>query len=257
MPQAPRAQKAPLKLRTKIIMAACLALPLIAAGGYAVVKPKHVLAAIGWVRATHTVETRLTQFGPQVAARLAPAFSQAGISYPPSEVAFLAFKDSRQLALYARNTTNAPWQWIKNYAVLGASGQLGPKLKEGDYQVPEGLYTAEFLNPNSRFHVSIRLNYPNAFDQRMAQADARVNLGGDIMIHGSKASVGCLAMGDDAAEELFTLAALAGKARVKIIVSPTDFRQNAAGHNLAVQPPWVPALYQTIAAALGEFPIAP
>ena len=69
------------------------------------------------------------------------------------------------------------------YPILAASGVLGPKLREGDKQVPEGIYGAEALNPNSKFHLSIRLNYPNTFDRRMAQSDGRTQLGGDIMIH--------------------------------------------------------------------------
>ena len=127
-----------------------------------------------------------------------------------------------------------------------------PKLEEGDRQVPEGVYRLESLNPNSRFHLSVRLNYPNEFDRRMAKVDGRTKLGGDIMIHGNSVSVGCLAMGDDAAEDLFVLSALANKERVKIVISPTDFRAGKAV-NLVEEPHWVGGLYGMLREELRQF----
>jgi len=213
-------------------------------------------SALGFARSKwsgpHTVDDRLAQFGSQVAERLAPSFSGVGLAYPPYEVAYVAFKDKRVLELYARGAAGEAWRFVKQYGVLGASGRLGPKLQEGDYQVPEGIYQAEFLNPNSRFHVSIRLNYPNRFDREAARTDRREKLGGDIMIHGSSASIGCLAMGDDAAEELFTLAALVTKERTRIVVSPTDLR--VPGSRGPASPlPWVSKLYEGIRSELQQY----
>ena len=82
------------------------------------------------------------------------------------------------------------------------SGRLGPKLKEGDRQVPEGLYRVESLNPNSRYHLSLRVNYPNEQDKSYGRLDGRNNLGTDIMIHGKDCSIGCLAMGDPSCDFL-------------------------------------------------------
>ncbi len=160
------------------------------------------------------------------------------------------------LQVYARNGAGQPWRYVKQYPVLAASGNSGPKLMEGDKQVPEGIYQAEFLNPNSRFHLSIRLNYPNDFDRRMAQREARTRLGGDIMIHGSAVSIGCLAMGDQAAEDLFILAAATGRERTRIVVSPTDFR---TGNAAAVQrlPAWTGELYDKLRHELRQFPVKP
>lgn len=213
-------------------------------------------SALGFMRAKwsgpYTVEERLKQFGSQVAGRLKPSFARAGLAYPPHEIAHIAFKDRRVLELYARGSEDEPWRFVKQYGVLGASGRLGPKLAEGDYQVPEGIYQAEFLNPNSRFHVSIRLNYPNQFDREVARLDSRVNLGGDIMIHGSSASIGCLAMGDEAAEELFTLAALVTKARTRIVVSPTDLRLPRST-SPALPQSWGPKLYEAVRLELQKY----
>jgi murein L,D-transpeptidase YafK len=202
---------------------------------------------------SYTVEQRLAQYGPSVKTRLRSAFSKANVNYPPHQIAYVAFKDQRKLQVYARNAGSAPWRFIKQYQVLAASGLPGPKLREGDRQVPEGMYKAAFLNANSLYHLSIRLNYPNDFDRRMAQRDQRSRLGGDIMIHGNAVSIGCLAMGDEAAEELFILAAQVNMERIRIVVSPTDFRvSNTAPSRQA--PAWTVELYQALRKELQQYP---
>lgn len=225
-----------------------LLLTALAAGGMTV-NTDHGQALLGYVltkvRGGYTLEERVAEFSPKVDARLHPMFTAAGLPYPPGEVAYVAIKDAKRLEVYARMNSATPWVHIRDYPILGLSGRIGPKLTEGDNQVPEGVYRAEFLNPNSRFHLSIRLNFPNAFDQRKAQADGRSKLGGDIMIHGTSSSVGCLAVGNQASEDLFVLAALVSKERVRIVVSPTDFRIQAAVSN-AGQPPWINELYGDI-----------
>lgn len=201
----------------------------------------------------YTVAQRLEQYGDVVAGRLTPAFSAANVDYPPYEMAYVAFKDERQLLVYARNAASEQWRFIKQYRVHAASGVPGPKLAEGDRQVPEGIYQAQFLNANSRFHLSIRLDYPNDFDRKMAFHDTRSGLGGDIMIHGNAVSIGCLAMGDEGAEDLFILAAQVSRDRLRIVVSPTDFRvRNAAPPPHA--PTWTGTLYATLRRELKQYP---
>ncbi|MCM5681779.1 L,D-transpeptidase family protein [Schlegelella sp. S2-27] len=207
-------------------------------------------------RGGYTVEQRVQRHQHDVAMRLKPAFAAVGLAYPPYEVAYLAFKDTRRLEVYARGARGEPWRFVKAYPVLAASGKPGPKLKEGDLQVPEGVYRAEYLNPNSRFHLSIRLNYPNEFDRRMARNDGRTRLGGDIMIHGSSVSIGCLAMGDEAAEDLFILSARVSKERTRIVVSPVDFR--IPGHAApSGGPEWAHSLYDTLRTELARYPRGP
>lgn len=216
----------------------------------------YALASYGWsrLRGGYTVEERIERHGAAVQARLASRFAAAGVAYPPSQLAYLAFKDSAQLLVFSRGDTSAPWRLVHAYPILGMSGTAGPKLREGDLQVPEGIYRAEFLNANSRFHLSIRLDYPNSFDRSRARGDGRTNLGSDIMIHGTASSIGCLAMGNQVAEDLFILAALAGKENVRIVVAPTDFRRNPVQLSSSA-PPWLPALYEEIQASLNEFPV--
>ena len=201
----------------------------------------------------YTVEQRLEQFGSAARGRLQPYFEAAGVSWPGRRVALLAFKDSAELELYALGPAGE-WRFVRRYPVLAASGRAGPKLREGDFQVPEGVYRVSFLNANSRFHVSLRLNYPNDFDQRMAATDGRVQLGGDIMIHGSRVSVGCLAMGDPAAEELFTLAATLGMAKLEVLIAPSDFRRSAPPSS--TQPAWAGNLYIELQRSLQRFPLS-
>ena len=156
-----------------------------------------------------TIEQVLAALGPSVERRLRPAFERAGLPWTPRNLTLVAFKAERRLELYASDGEEKP-QFVLAYPILAASGVAGPKLREGDKQVPEGFYRIELLNPNSRYHLSLRVNYPNADDIDRAREDGRdlSTLGGDIMIHGGSASIGCLALGDPAIEELFVLAAL-------------------------------------------------
>lgn len=159
------------------------------------------------LRGSYRLEERLGQLAPQVGPGLRQVFAAADVAFPPAELSLLAFKHTRTLEVYARSEPASPWRYVATLPVLGLSGQPGPKLLEGDRQVPEGIYQVAFLNPNGRFDVSIRLDYPNRFDREHARQDGRTRLGGDIMIHGTSSSVGCLAVGNRAAERLFYLAA--------------------------------------------------
>jgi len=199
----------------------------------------------------YTLGERLAEIAPGAKARLAERFGAAKVAWPPEEVALVAIKDERTLELHARSKSGK-WIFIHRYKVLAASGRGGPKLSRGDRQVPEGIYRITYLNPNSRYHVSLRVNYPNQFDRKMASKDGRKDLGGDIMIHGKRTSAGCLAMGDPAAEELFVLVAEVGKEKTRLIIAPTDFRRSkpAADPNA---PDWLSGLYTEVATAMADF----
>ncbi len=201
----------------------------------------------------YSLQERVDQFAPAARVRLAAAFARAGLIYPPQAVTFVVFKDTRLLEIYGRSAADAPWVYVKTVPVLGMSGVLGPKLRAGDEQVPEGIYAAEFLNPNSRYHVAIRVSYPNALDRARGAAEGRQQLGGDIMIHGTSLSIGlsigCVAVGNETAEDLFVLAALVGKEHVRILISPTDFRIHAF-ESVPTSAPWVRDLYVQLYTAL-------
>jgi hypothetical protein len=197
-----------------------------------------------------TLAQRLDEYGPAARKHWEPWFVQARIPYPPQHLRLVGLKEERQLLVYAGQSLSQP-VLVRSIPILGASGQSGPKLREGDRQVPEGLYAIDALNPNSRHRVSMHINYPNPEDQLHAQEEGRDRPGSDIMIHGSNTSIGCLAVGDEASADLFVLAADSGLANIQVILAPCDLRQRAAPNS---EIPWVPALYARIRAELEKLP---
>lgn len=199
-----------------------------------------------------TVAQALSQHGPAARERLAPVFRQASVAYPPERVTFACVKSQRILEVWA--TQDGKTRLIKRYQVLAASGHQGPKLREGDHQVPEGVYRIAGLNPNSSYHLSMKLDYPNAFDRAQAKRDGRTNLGGDIFIHGSNGSVGCLAMGDRGIEDLFVLVADVGASNVSVLIAPVDPRTSPMPAVIEGAPSWLPELYTQIKKAFEALP---
>jgi murein L,D-transpeptidase YafK len=127
------------------------------------------------------------------------------------------FKLESQLELWVEK--DGRFVRFATYPICLWSGWLGPKIKEGDRQAPEGFYTiaAEQLNPNSRWHRAFNLGFPNEFDK------AKGRDGSFIMVHGGCSSIGCYAMTDAVVDELwrFVTAALdAGEGRVPVHVFP-------------------------------------
>jgi hypothetical protein len=232
----PESTKAIVKKRYLIpgLLIACAVLAVVTLG------PRRVYTAVVQrMRGMKTVEDVLAQYGSAARARMQGPFREAGVDYPPPAVVLIGLKQERRLELWA----GEPFRHVTDYAILGAGGTRGPKLREGDGQVPEGLYRIECLNPNSLFHLSLRLDYPNAFDRLKAEIDGRGDPGGDIMIHGGTSSIGCLAMGDEAAEDLFVLAADTGIEKISVVLSPLDMRVHGmptGGEG------WIPELYRMI-----------
>ena len=203
-----------------------------------------------------TIADRVAQYGPAARARLAPYFAAARVPYPPERFVLVGFKRERELDLLAAGP-GRPLAFIRSYPIWGASGVLGPKLREGDGQVPEGIYGIEYLNPNSVAHLSLALSYPNDYDRARALEDGRDALGGNIMIHGGSGSIGCLAVGDQTAEDLFVLAADAGYQRAVVVVSPVDFRRTLLPAEYRLPTDWVDDLYRSIRAELAILPLGP
>jgi len=204
---------------------------------------------VGCARATATVEERVAQYGEQVQKRLAPLLEAKSLVYPISKMMLIGLKDEKILELHLAGKDGV-YHLIKRYPILAASGKAGPKLREGDLQVPEGFYAIEFLNANSRYHLSLRVNYPNAEDRQHAKEEWRTNLGGDIMIHGKAGSVGCIAIGDPAIEEVFVLAHIVGLKNIEVIISPIDFRTRPMSDVPTENPKWLKPLYERIKKAL-------
>ena len=247
----------------RIVKIALAGIGLLLLAGAALVwhRPGYATLAMIWLgmeeapRNDLTLEERLALIAPAAAGRLKPYFVAAAVPYPPAAVTLVGLKSDRVLQLYAKSDApDAAWKLIHTYPIRAASGHLGPKLAEGDKQVPEGVYGIDLLNPNSKFNVSMRVNYPNAFDRARAAEEHRKDLGGAIMIHGRASSIGCLAMGDTVSEELFTLAAAIGIDKFTVILAPVDFRVKPRPA-LDKPPKWLPGLYSQIEEALKPLPL--
>lgn len=132
-----------------------------------------------------------------------------------------AFKHEKQLEVWVKNKTDQQFKLLKTYAICASSGDLGPKRKEGDGQVPEGFYRIEAFNPVSNYHLSLKVNYPNTSDVKLGKKP----LGGDIMIHGNCVTIGCIPIEDDPIEELYVLCveAKTGKSNLPLDIFPCRF----------------------------------
>lgn len=204
------------------------------------------------IQGKSTVSDRINQYGNQVESRWRPYFAKSGVPYPPRGLILVGLKKEKQLQVYASSDGQSP-HFIRSFPILAASGKMGPKLREGDLQVPEGVYRIESLNPNSAFHLALRVSYPSEGDRAQAAHEGRTNLGGDIMIHGSNASIGCLAMGDEAAEDLFVLTAQTGIEHTSVLLCPLDLRTSPVPPD-AKRPQWVQDRYAQLETALKKLP---
>lgn len=155
-------------------------------------------------------------------------FAAQGLDPLHSEIYLRAFKHDRILELWARSPGAGPFLKVAEYPICAISGQLGPKRKKGDEQVPEGFYSIDTFNPWSSYHLSLGLDYPNRADRLRSKPGA--SLGGDIFIHGDCKTVGCLPMTDQLIEEIYWIAVQArgaGQASIPVHVFPT--RMDEAG----------------------------
>lgn len=198
-----------------------------------------------------TVDDVLTAVAPYAVNELKPYFNKAGVAYPPREVTLVALKEEKTLEVWARDHRRG-FRFIRAYDIQAASGTTGPKLRQGDKQVPEGIYHIVRLNPNSNYHLSLKLDYPNEFDLYHANEEGRWQPGNDIFIHGNSVSAGCLAMGDAAIEELFVLTAHTGAENIKVVIAPHDPRDRPLDPESPGLPSWTPELYEEIAGEIGN-----
>ncbi len=152
-------------------------------------------------------------------AGLVKLLAKQGLSYPPREVYLRVFKREGALEVWARERGH--FALVRSYPICAASGDLGPKRRSGDLQVPEGFYVVDRFNPWSAYHLSLGINYPNASDRKLGY---KASLGGDIFLHGKCASIGCVAITDGPIEDVYLLADGAhrrGQARIPVHIFPT------------------------------------
>lgn len=129
------------------------------------------------------------------------SLEEKGLTLPLDQIFIQSFKEEKKMEVWGRNQGDL--QLIKTYPICTVPGKIGPKIRQGDKQVPEGWYKIDSINPNSSFHLSLRINYPNAADSIRSKNEK--DPGGDIFIHGDCYSVGCLPIQDAPMEEVFWL----------------------------------------------------
>lgn len=168
---------------------------------------------------------------------LTSALAKNGLRYG-APIYLRIFKEEAELEVWV--ALDDTYTLFRTYPICAYSGHLGPKLREGDRQAPEGFYSVDkaALNPKSNYHLSFNLGFPNAFDR------AHGRTGSFLMVHGDCVSIGCYAMTDPAIEEIYVLleAALdAGQKAVPVHAFPfrmTDSRLQKAGQQQHLQKFW-------------------
>ncbi len=144
-------------------------------------------------------------------------FAAKGLSFPAKKIFIRVFKALSQLELWAENPINQQFVLIKTYPICYMSGVLGSKNKQGDLQVPEGFYVIDYYNPVSDFYLSVKINYPNAYDIHWKKT------GSAICIHGNCVSIGCISIEDNPIKELYWVLIQAhnqGQAEIPVHIFP-------------------------------------
>lgn len=145
--------------------------------------------------------------------------TQAGIK-GPFKLYLSAYKSEGKLELWLQSEKEKAYKLFKTYNFCAHSGVLGPKVKEGDLQTPEGFYNINVFNPESNFHLSLGVNYPNEIDRQRSRLEKP---GGDIYIHGNCVTVGCIPLTDEKIKEVYVLAVEArnaGQLQIPVHIFP-------------------------------------
>lgn len=154
-------------------------------------------------------------------AALEASFRDAGAAWPPRSIFIRGFKEERTLELWAAPAAkDEPHVLVRAFPICASSGVLGPKRREGDLQVPEGFYRVSVFNPQSSYHLSLGVSYPNAADRFHSRG---VSPGSAIMIHGNCVTIGCIPLRDGPIEDLYLAAVFArdaGQQEIPIHIFP-------------------------------------
>jgi murein L,D-transpeptidase YafK len=168
---------------------------------------------------TAPVEDRAAEAADRVRPKLETQLTARGLRWG-APMLIQIFKEDSHLDVWIDDGER--YRLFRRYAICHWSGALGPKLRQGDLQAPEGFYgiRRDGLNPRSIAHLSMDLGYPNAYDR------AHGRTGDFLMVHGHCISLGCYAMGDAAIEEIYTLAVAAmdaGQREIPVMAFPFRF----------------------------------
>ena len=148
-------------------------------------------------------------------------FLHKNLNYQGFHMFLRGFKRERIVEVWVKENGASRYSLLTQFDFCSMSGNLGPKRKEGDRQIPEGIYYINHFNPQSNFHLSLGLNYPNESDKVLS--DRRIP-GSTIYIHGNCVTIGCIPVSDDKIKELYILAlesANNGQPKIPVHIFPT------------------------------------
>lgn len=195
------------------------------------------------INACQDVKNKMLHNGDRVAVAyeeketmLQNLFAEKSVNWADFQLFFRIFKQEEELQIWAKSADNEHFTLIKTYPFCTNSGKLGPKRKEGDYQIPEGFYKINRFNPKSSFYLSLGVNYPNESDLILSDKTAP---GSDIFIHGACVSVGCVSITDNKIKEVYLLANEAkkhGQNTIEVHYFPMKFNNNAIEKTIAKNP---------------------
>ncbi len=156
-------------------------------------------------------------------ASLKKELSEKGFSFDKIEKIFIrALKKEEDLEVWIQKS-DGKYHLFKTYDFCSSSGFLGPKMKQGDLQIPEGVYTIDRFNPWSNFYLSLGVSYPNRADRINSPYESK---GGDIFIHGNCVTIGCIPITDDLIKEFYVLCVESKNKGHEIPVHIFPFRMN-------------------------------
>jgi murein L,D-transpeptidase YafK len=147
-------------------------------------------------------------------------FNNKNLKYPGFHMFLRAFKQEGKIEVWVKEQGKSNFELLTSYNFCSSSGSLGPKRKEGDRQIPEGVYYINHFNPVSNFHLSLGINYPNRSDKLLGD---KVHPGSAIYIHGNCVTIGCIPITDDKIKELYLMAIEAknnGQVEVPVHIFP-------------------------------------
>lgn len=167
---------------------------------------------------------------------LSQTYAKHKLTFPAKNIYLRIFKKEKQLEVWASD--NLIYTLIKTYSFTAFSGKLGPKQKEGDLQIPEGFYLLEKFNPASNYYLSMKVNYPNNADKKRNKDQPKI--GGDIFIHGSNKTIGCVPIGDDNIAELYWLCAkqYSVNTKIPIHIFPCKMEKKEVDNLVEKNPQW-------------------
>jgi murein L,D-transpeptidase YafK len=161
-------------------------------------------------------------------------FEEKKLVWPAKYIYIRSFKYDSQLEVWVKQDVHDAYKLFKTYKICALAGTLGPKRLAGDFQVPEGFYYVNEFNPHSNYHLSLGLNYPNASDKMLSDS---LQPGGDIYIHGSCVTTGCIPITDTQIEELYILASQAkneGQDFIPVHIFPVAFKSPRSNYYLTM-----------------------